>query len=482
MSKLGYIQSSYGKQFNIAISNTYTYNVLGGSNLPSNTLIVSSPVDDEGNDTGTYSISVTDYTGTPVRLTYTIIEGNGLKYSDDSISLNIDNASIIENETGELSANLSYLIDNYTIKLNDNNVYIDLDNLNKISSSGVGLFKIDEKTIKSNEGSLYVDTSNLNYANEGISSGIVIGDGVTVNSDNGILSINQDNIQKSSPDSFGVVKVDNQTLNINEGVISVNTSNLDKCSYSNYGVIKIDSSSIVLNTKNELSVNTSNLDKVSSTNSGVFKYDPNTFEISNDKLSVKGNSYFIKTINDIEENLPLIKQKINEIDTLLNDYKVGIVKPMILDFHCTNSPSFVYRKPNYLNEQIYEMNFQYTAVDFIISTNCPFIINVGFEDNIDPQISLYEVNYNDINVFYGNTGLLERYQSTNSERVPLRLTFIGKNFYDSNVTKYSNKVIIKVTISYANDTSIFKEVLFSILRFNSGYNKEIVYSDVNIEI
>ena len=107
MSKLGYIASSYGKQMNISIANTYSYNVLAGSNLPINSIIIASNIDENNNDTGTYSLIATDNEGNPVRLTYTVKEGNGLYYNTDKdyISLNIDNNVIIEKEN-QLSFNL----------------------------------------------------------------------------------------------------------------------------------------------------------------------------------------------------------------------------------------------------------------------------------------------------------------------------------------------------------------------------------------
>ena len=481
MSKLGYIQESFGKQFNIAISNTYGYNVLGGNNLPSNTLIISSPVDEDNNDIGTYSLLVTDYLGTPIRLSYTIQEGNGLIYNNDSIELVIDNDTIVENNN-QLSAYLFSLVDNDTIIVNEDKLDINLDNLNKISEDNRGLFKIDEKTIKSNEGELYVDTSSLNYANKNINSGIVIGDGLTINSENGILSVIQDSIYKSSKDNFGVVKGGNDTLNIENGVISVNTENLSKSNEIEYGIVKPDNITIGLNEKQELVINTQNLEKVSYTNGGIFKYDPEIFEINNDKLSIKNINKINEKLSNIKQNIDNLKLKIDDLNTLLSEYKGGIIGPMIFDFHCIDIPTGMFRKPNYLNEPISEMNFQYISVDFVVSTNCPFLVSIKIEDDINPQISLYEINYNNINKYYGNSGLLETYQSTNGEKLPIKITFIGKNYYSGDVSEYSKKVKINITISYVNDISIFKTVRYSIVRFNSSYNKEIIYKDNNIEI
>ena len=60
MSKLGNIYLSYGKEFKISIANTYSNIVLSGSNLPVNSIIISSNVDDNFEDTGSYSLIATD--------------------------------------------------------------------------------------------------------------------------------------------------------------------------------------------------------------------------------------------------------------------------------------------------------------------------------------------------------------------------------------------------------------------------------------
>ena len=102
MTSLGNIYSSYGKSFSVAVANTYSNVVLSSNNLPENTIIIASNVDDNYEDTGSYSLIVTDNYGSPIRLTYTISEGNGLYYSDkeDAISLNIDNDTIIYSYSG----------------------------------------------------------------------------------------------------------------------------------------------------------------------------------------------------------------------------------------------------------------------------------------------------------------------------------------------------------------------------------------------
>ena len=482
MSKLGYIHKSFGSSFNVSIANTYGYNVLSGSNLPENSLIVASAIDENNDDVGSYSLLVTDYLGNPIRLTYTLKEGNGIIYSEDSLKINIDNSTIVENSNKELSVNFKELIDNNTIKYDDEGyMFIDYNNLDVASPENYGLFKIDENTIKSEEGILYVDTSALNYANESTNTpGTVIGDNNLINSDQGILSLNQNNIVKASEDSFGFIHSNEETIKIENGVASVITENLDKCSNDKPGVIIPDDKTIIV-TENGLSVNTAKLDKVSLTGPGVFKYDDNAFEVKDNHLTFKENDKILEdfaAFSNQEENIAKLDE---DIRYLLEEYQVAVSKPSILDFHCAQLLTGVLEKPMKRDESINEMATQFVEVVFMVATNCPFRIAIEFENNLDPQFSLHEINYNDVFIYNGNEGLQNVYQTTESKSVPLKFTFIGKNYYNADKSDYSSKIKIRIVVSYANDGNEFKEILYSIIRYNSGYYKGIEYDDTNIE-
>ena len=483
MSKLGYIEKSYGSSFNISIANTYGYNVLSGNNLPINSLIVSSPVDENGNDIGSYSLLVTDYTGSPIRLTYTISEGNGIVYSDDHLKVNIDNDTIIENENKELSLDLRKLIDGNILKYDETSkkIYIDYDNLDKADIDKSGIFKIDGKTIKISDGVIFVDTSSLQYSNTStFSTGTVIGDGKLINADQGVISLNQDNLSKGSNTNYGVISSSDDTISIYDGIVSVNTENLDKCTNTSQGIVLPDNHTINID-ENGLKVNTDNLSHVTKSAKGVFKYDPKSLTVIDGKLSFKDNDVFMNTLDSfssIEENIKKIDE---DIKYLLNDYQVGISKPSILDFHCAQLLTGVLEKPIKYNESVDEMPMQFMSVVFMIATNCPFKISLTFTDNIDPQFSLHEINYNDSFINKGNEALETVYQTTEGKTIPLKFTFIGKNYYNADKSNFSNKIKIKIVVSYANDGNVFKEILYSIIRYNSGYTEEITYDDKNIE-
>ena len=248
MSKLGYIYSSYGKNFNICISNTYGVNVLNGSNLPSNSIIICSPIDEKGNDLGIYSIVATDFEGTPVRLTYSLQQGNGLSFKDDSIKLNIDGKTIIE-EGGVLKVNLDNIIDNDTLKFKDSVLSIDIDSLKKSSSEDLGVFSVDGKSLVISDGVLTVNTQNLEYANSDSKQyGIAIGDGKTIYSDQGVLKLNTQNFDLATNDEFGMIMINDSTIDVNEGVLSVNTENIQRGDSEIFGIVKPNNNEIILHT------------------------------------------------------------------------------------------------------------------------------------------------------------------------------------------------------------------------------------------
>ena len=249
MSKLGYILNSYGKQLNISIANTYSYNILGGSNLPVNSIIIASPVDENNNDIGSYSLLASDYQGNPVRLTYTIKEGNGLYYNSDKdyMSMNIDNKTIIEKDRNlafNIGSKLSY---NFTYENND--VNINIDSIPTASKLNYGIAAIDGKTIIIDEDrTIRVNTENLMYGDNTTGEfGIVIGDGNSIISDNGKLKVNLKYINKAEINQYGFVIGDNNTINIEEGIVSVNTENLKYATIETFGISKPDNKTIIFN-------------------------------------------------------------------------------------------------------------------------------------------------------------------------------------------------------------------------------------------
>ena len=481
MSKLGNIYNSYGSQFNVAIANTYSSNILNGNNLPSNSIIISSPIDENGDDIGSYSLIISDSNGNPVRLTYTIQEGNGLIYDNDSIKLNIDTNTITDNNHN-IGININSIIDNSTIKNQGTYLYIDKDNLKKCSENEFGTFIVDGKTILSVDGTLTIDTNNLDFANkDNLQYGVGIGDGNTIISNNGVFSVNTNNLKLATENNYGVLYTGSSEVNIDNGVVSINTDVLPLASNNDYGIVKPDDNTLYINENNQLALNDQNLIKADVNKLGTFKYDPNTLDVDKDGyLSVKNINNFDNSISKIDDNINKIKKEIKDIDYLLKNNNYGLMKPQIYGFSCSSILSRVLNKPLKKDEEPSEMQIQIIDVEFTVNTNCPFTVSVLYEDNIDPQISLYEINYDNVYIHKGNLGLGLVYQGTNLENRPIKFTFLCRN-YASTKNEYSKNTKMHITISSYNDNNISKSIIYSIIRFNSKYSEEIEYKDNNIE-
>ena len=469
MSKLGDIYSNYGKHFNIGIANTYGENVLTGSNLPKNSLIISAPIDKEGEDIGLYSLFATDSEGSPVRLTYVIQEGNGLKYEDDRIYLSI-NDDYITSYHNTLGANVSYLIDLDTINIKNNLLTINVDALDIISNEHVGVFKIDGETIHINNDTIYVNTPSLEKSSTD-TFGIGMGDGVSIFAINGIFSIDTQGLTTSSEGHPGLIFTTSNKLNIENGVISIVTENLEKATSSSFGICSPDDNTISSN-DGILKVNTENLVKGDSSNYGVVKYDGETIQNNDDSISVKDYDKLINSVDGIQESIVQIDKTIDDIKYLLDNYGFGVQKPLIFKFYCPYLLSSVLELPKYQDDPN-EMPTQLVSVEFIINTNCPFNISLEFIDNVEPQVTLYEINFGDIIINQGNAGLSTRYQTTEEKDVPLKFSFLCKNYFNSDSTEYSNNTNIKIRVTYDNDALVYRELIFTIVRFNSNYTEEI---------
>lgn len=153
----------YGQDLGIAVTNASAKILMTEiSRVMPNTILISSPQikDDKNNyeDTGEYSIFVTDYNGYPSQITHVIKVGNGL-YMDEEQAIHLG-------------------IDNKTIQFNglNNQLYVDTSFLPKASSNNYGVIKIANEvernvedlpknsgiSINSN-GEIFINNSFLNY-------------------------------------------------------------------------------------------------------------------------------------------------------------------------------------------------------------------------------------------------------------------------------------------------------------------------------
>lgn len=477
MSNLGNIKQSYGKQIGISIANTNGTNILASTILPKNNLIIASPIDTDANDIGTYALFMTDNNGVPIRLSYTIKPGNGLNIDEnnsDIIKLSIDNKSLKANNEGVLYLSETDIIDNHSLITNENNnICINLENLNMASSEHAGVVGLDEYTIKTNQnGNIYVETENLDRANDN-QTGVVTSDNNTINIDsNGVIKVNTENLQYASSDVLGIVKVDGHTLQTTNNGLSVVTNNLQYATDSTFGISKCDNSTIVVS-DGIYSVNTNNLDKSSNTSFGIVKSDGISTIIDNDVMEINDYNKIIKNINTIKGRIKNVQEQIKKLSNSISNVNlVKISDSTIFTFMCNSVTSVNLTRPTYGTFPDEFLQETITA-EFTVNTNCPFIINVTYLDNISPNIYLYEINYDDLDKYPGDTGLYNEFQSTNYVDKILRFSWICKNYSKSNGEE-SMSTRIKITISYSKDNTISKTVYYNIVRYNSLYNKNTI--------
>ena len=310
---LGNIKSSYGKTFNTAIANTYSSIVLSGSNLPENSFIISSNIDSNFEDTGTYSLIITDNNGLPVRLTYTIKEGNGFvkdKDNADILFLDIDNKYIV-NSTYGLSVDLSNFL-NDSISINENGKFtVNINNINHANSNNKGIVKIDDESIKIDENKLYIDTESLIKANNNTSTlGTISSSDDIISVNNGIVSLDQSKLPLSNEENFGLSTGDQYTIiNEDDNSLSVNTQNLERGNNIDYGIIDVDNNKIISN-DGKLSVNTNSLNHATYNKKGTIQIDNVSITLNeNNQISINNYNKIVDDIYNLENELNNMKEK-----------------------------------------------------------------------------------------------------------------------------------------------------------------------------
>lgn len=472
MSKLGNIQESYGKPIIIAVANTNSSTVLGSTALPKNALIISSPLteDSQGNvyDLGTYNMIMTDNYGNPVRLTYTIQQGNGLNVDSsntDIIRLDVDKNTLITNDYGKLTINKYNIIDNETLIVNNSNkLEVNVDNLTHASIDSLGVVKIDNETIKTTTtGQIYVETENLDRANDN-QYGVVTSDNNTVHIDsNGILSVNTQNLTKATTSSLGVIKLDGKTIKSKNGVIYVSTEDLMPATQYNRGVAKVDGSTLSA-VAGVVSVNSSELTHASNEQFGVVKFD-SSIVLENGIVSIKGYNDIVTSVETEKTLLSELQNSVTELQDLIINNSFT-VKGGIYALSCNDTTITNLVKPEYLEEPV-NMKTQHVYVSMNIITDCDFNISVLYENNETPAVELSQINYNDEFSFQGYEGLLQTYPTTNKKQKRVILLFNCKNFKAS-AGKYEKTTKITITISSVKDKEIKKSLLYSIVRYNSN--------------
>lgn len=305
MTRIGYIEQSYGEEITVAIANTYGNVVLKNKQLPQNTLIIAAKPNKYGYDEGSYSMIMTDSDGNGARLTYTIGVNNGLlplSGSTDSIGIVLDNKTI-HAVNNVIKVNSSNIIDNTSLTLQSGSIGIDVDKI----SGKKGTIRIDNDTIKISDDKIYVDTVSLNHATNS-QHGVAKSDNDTIDIENGVISVNTYNLTKATAYEFGIAKPDGKSIILSDDKIKVNTN--IKSTSSKFGFVKCDGTTL-LSTNGVISINKDRIPKSSNNSFGIAKFDKDQFNIVNGEVSVKNYKNTVDSIIQCES-------KISEIEDFLN--------------------------------------------------------------------------------------------------------------------------------------------------------------------
>ena len=475
MSKLHDIQNSYGNNFSIIVANTYSYNVMNASGLPKSSMIIAAPFDKNSyEDVGNYSMIVTDYEGSPVRLTYSFETGNGLKFENDKLEFTIDGNTIVE-KNQKLAATLSNIIDMNTLTSVDGKIFVNSQSLGNTSQYEQGLYKIDNNSIQSFNGMLHVDMSGLDHASDDL-PGVVEPDNVTVTADNGVLSIITENLQTGTNTSYGVIKVDNDTIHSDDGVLKVDSQDLKVLRNNGKMLVKGDESTIRQD-NGELSFDESSIPYASPSNFGKVKIDPETLYVDQNGILHPKQNNNIAIIYDYNEALDELENRVAALDEMVNSGLVSMHN-YIYSFTLNDAAIFALEPPEYLEEPIY-MQTQRVHISLNIITNCDFTLNFEFTDNETPLVEIMEISYDsDTIVKTGVEALNFVWPSTQMLEKQITVLLSAKNFYSSTQFLEYITTKLKITAASAANVSICESIMYSIIRYNSAFNKD---NDTDLE-
>ena len=469
MTQTGNTQDIYGKQLTVAIANTNASNVINSAYLPKSSIILST--DYNGEDKGRAAMLMTDVYGRAAIVSNYIEEENGLhseKSNSNVISLKIDNYTIQE-QNKKLSVDLENFVDSMFFTTEDGKVVLNTQSLPKASAKNFGVAKLDGNTIGSDNGTIYVNASKLDYASNGF-GGVVKGNGNEINVNNGILSVDTKKLPKATNTSYGVAKVDGKYIVSYNGIISIDKKALTDINVNGRKMHRGDNSAVV-SSNGILSINSDNLRTATPSNPGVAKIDPESLTLdSNNTLHVKDLDKMTTYIYDYEEGMNVIESKITYINNVLSTGTYVSSEPEIIYFNCFESTTGKITKPQYLEEPI-NMPEQHLYVVLSIVTNCKFKINVNFINNITPEVHIDNINYNDEFTIEGAESLNYVWPSTGLEQKRIIILINAKNFYSSTMRE---SAITKLSINAfaEEDNTKSKNVLYSIIRYNSAFNEE----------
>ena len=497
MSQIGNTTKSFGRDYNISISNLGGEEILASEVLRKNTILIDAKVDNNLEDTGSYTLFVTDANGIPVRLTYTIQPGNGL-YTDpndtDVLRMCIDENSIMADDGDELYVNKHNIIDCYTLTVNAiegdtakrGRIGVVTAHLNPATSTSYGISKGDDITLTTYvdpeyPGQIRVNTQYLDKVDDASNTdGIVIHSSEmsrTIAAVDGRLTVLTYNLDKTTNTKFGIAKGDEKTIMAADGLLTVNTAGLEHADNSSYGIVKGDSTTINIS-DGVASVITSGLDAATAGTlmDGTYKdgkygtvlldgwsinRSPNNGAIEVQRFSeiealLKTNNPEHETFaRDIED----LKNRVAKLETWALQEKIEFL--ITVGDPTTELPKPVFDKKTW---SIVNKYSDRKTISFQIKTNCKYYINVDYKagTNNKGQVSLISVQCGSGAVIPANSLSNTPFLATDQTVQTLYFTFAVKNYEeDNNIASVNTNVII--TAASINDAAI-KQTSFHIFK------------------
>ncbi len=520
-SYLGLAYNNYGRKYGIVSTNLSGPEILADENLVANSLIISSPIvgslhnaEDNVGDQTSHAMFFTAYNGKAVRLTYTIMPGNGLvvnaynniagdttdghRYTDDTLTLEIDKDSLKTiSSNGQLHVSKPDIIDNYTLmvtqQMGSTHSYISVitANLEKATDIKYGIVRGDNTTISANNGILSVNTCNLDYVDDTTNTpGIVrpnpdleagIYDWRTIEANNGVLRVLTYNLDRATQDVVGVVKPEGiTTLTDGDGTIRVRTAGLDKAGSDgelSYGIVRPDNYTLQYLTYNNgimpgvLYANSRNMtptsfDENGNPQFGVIKLDSYSFGIDNAKTTYVNRypevvaildrylvdyTYIINWLIDHENRITALEHQNVEMIASFNNYGTSITD---LDLPVWDPEAHVVHSDG-----------RFYSVQFSIVTNCKFHVSVEYQNNVSPGITLHRVKMGEKPYVSGSGISNVMFDSTNMNEDTLNFEFFCSN-YESTTLERSTPTTVFITVSSINDASVYRSGAHVFNRWN----------------
>ena len=400
MSKIYDVEKMYGQDFSIVTTNAPSNIIKQAKKLLSNTLLISSPQDENGldSDNNMPAIFVTDYNAQPLQLTYPMCMINGLNYHENGyVYINIDNSTIkTENQNGA------------------GKLKVETDNLSNATFNKKGVVKLSEQLTDINR-NLKTDY-NLQDSISGKYNNSTF---ITVNND-GILYLNNDllDLINHLVDLKIKQKIDSIKIMLNSNLkMWIEITAINGSTYSN-NIHSVGSLTDVVSINDSTATSlTFNLHYLS------FNYEPESVEIvdsSNKVYSIEfENDEHHTIVESVKDNDELYQHTLNNISIIFlpnyfiennENYKQEL--SLVFEIDNDKSETLIFQQ-NKLNGYSIEITTNSTE-ELVINE----ILNISNTNGISENIILNGFN----KIMYDNKQIV-KYQVD---------TFIVNNSDDSN--------------------------------------------------